>query len=61
MKSFFEKMSEIDDAAERAGGYVVDTPIAEHYDYRKMIKYCRENDKEPTELTQEEIKQFVIE
>lgn len=29
------------------------------YDYRKMLKYCKDNNKTTEELTEEELKQFI--
>lgn len=36
------EMNELDDLAEKFGGYVcTEIPDALHYDYRKIIEYCR--------------------
>ena len=29
------------------------------YDYRKLLKYCKDNNKKTEELTKEELKQFI--
>lgn len=56
-----QQMRELEDAADRAGGYVADLPTPEqHVDYRKLLKYCREKGIEPLDLTLREYHQFVI-
>lgn len=55
------EMNELDDLAEKFGGYVcTEIPDALHYDYRKIIEYCRENGIEPLDLTIREMQSFVI-
>lgn len=57
-----EAMRALDEAAERAGGYVSPSfPNALHYDCRKIIAYCREKGIEPLDLTIRELHQFIIE
>lgn len=55
-------MYAIDEAAERAGGYV---PLIKaediEYDYRKIIKYCKEKGIEPIDMTIRELNTFIIE
>ena len=54
-------MRELDELAEKAGGYVA--PLGDnkvHYDYRKISKYCKEKGIEPIDLTIRELNQFVI-
>lgn len=54
-------MKALDEAAEKAGGYL--SPFIDsktHYDYRKMIAYCREKGIEPLDLTIRELHQFII-
>lgn len=56
-----DAMKALDEAAEKAGGYL--SPIIDsktHYDYRKMIAYCREKGIEPLDLTIRELHQFII-
>ena len=56
-----EEMRKLDEAAERAGGYV--SPFFKsdsHYDYRAMVKYCKEHKKEPLDLTIREMRQFIL-
>lgn len=54
-------MMALDDAAEKAGGFVdfgikADT----HFDYRKIIAYCKEKGIEPIDMTVRELNQFII-
>ncbi len=54
-------MRELDELAEKAGGYV--TPLSDskvHYDLRKISKYCKEKGIEPIDLTIRELNRFVI-
>ena len=55
------KMEELDEAAEKAGGFL--SPISSEktrYDYRKISKYCREKGIEPIDMTIRELNRFVI-
>ena len=56
-----KKMQELDAAAEKAGGFV-DFVFDKntHYDYRKIIEYCKEKGIEPQDMTIRELGQFVI-
>ena len=47
-----KKMQELDAAAEKAGGFV-DFVFDKntHYDYRKIIEYCKEKGIEPQDMT----------
>ena len=60
-KEFVVKMSALDDAAERAGGYVA-LPTAESntvgYDYPALIKYCKKHNLEPSHLSKQELARF---
>ena len=59
----FERICELDNIAEEAGGYVDFTEDAEsevHYDYRAIIAYCRKNHIEPIDMTIREMQQFVM-
>ena len=61
-KEQIEKMRELDDAAEQAGGYVAPLPgPSQHYNYRKMLEYCKEKKMDPLDLTLRELHQFLIE
>ena len=56
-----EQMRELDEAADRAGGYVAAFPApGQHVDYRKLLKYCKEKGIEPLDLTLREYHQFVV-
>ena len=51
---------ELDELAEAAGGYVALPSQETHYDYRKILKYCKDKGIEPIDLTLRELAQFVI-
>lgn len=54
-------MRELDEAAEKAGGYVINNGSkVPHYDYRKLLKYCREKGKDPRDMTIRELDCFII-
>ena len=54
-------IAEIDDVADKNGGYLdFVTAQKEHYDYRKIIEYCKSNNLSPLELTEKEKSFFVI-
>jgi len=50
----------IDEAAERAGGYLANPkrPLIVEYDYRAMTKYCKEKNVSKMDLTEEELGMF---
>lgn len=55
------KMRELDEAAEKAGGFV--SAISEkniEYDYRKIIAYCKKKGIEPIDLTIRELNTFIL-
>ena len=56
-----KKLGELDDAADKAGGYV-DFPFVPNtsYDYREMLKYCEERHISPTDLSINERNQFIV-
>jgi len=62
MLSNFEKhgWDAIDEAAERAGGYLAKPkrPLVIEYDYRAMTDYCKEKSISKMELTEEELRMF---
>jgi len=53
----------IDEAAERAGGYLAKPkrPLVIEYDYRAMTKYCAEKNISKMDLTEAELKMFEYE
>ena len=57
----FIKMRELDEAAERAGGYVSTISAKDiDYDYRKIAEYCKEKGIEPIDMTIRELNTFII-
>jgi len=53
----------LDEAAEKAGGYVSYTPgkkLIVDYDYRELSNYCRKKGVEPIDLPEEELEVFKI-
>lgn len=55
------KMRALDEAAEKAGGFVSsinDKNI--EYDYRKIIAYCKKKGIEPIDLTIRELNTFIL-
>ena len=60
-KEDWEALCALDDAAEKAGGYVLPFGVSEvHYDYRAIAKYCKEKNMNPLDLTIRELQKFVI-
>lgn len=55
-------MEELDELAEEAGGYVMPIGHADdvHYNYRAILNYCKQQGKEPIDLTIREMQQFVV-
>lgn len=61
-KDEIKKMKELDEAAERAGGFTSPVSADEiHYDYREIIRYCKEKGIEPIDMTIRELNRFVVE
>jgi hypothetical protein len=57
----FQQMRELDDAAEIAGGLLAPlTKLDTSYDYRALIRYCREKKIDPQDMTIRELRQFVL-
>lgn len=55
------KMSELDEAAEKAGGYVLNMVNKDtRYNLRELISYCKEKGIEPIDLTLRELSNFII-
>ena len=56
-----ERMKELDEAAEKAGGFVSMLKSDEiHYDYREIIKHCKKRGIQPVDLTIRELNSFII-
>ena len=54
-------MRDLDEAAEKAGGFVAPLSDKEtHYDYRKIARYCKEKGIEPIDLTIRELNTFIV-
>lgn len=52
---------ELDEAAEKAGGYVANNgKVGVHYNYRKILEYCKEKNISPEDMTIKEMDQFVV-
>ena len=58
----FRDICQLDDIAEKAGGYVDSSgSISDiHYDYRAIIAFCRKQGIEPADMTIRELQQFII-
>ncbi len=57
-----KKMKELDEAAEKAGGFT--SPVSAddiHYNYREISRYCKEKGIEPIDMTIRELNRFVVE
>ena len=55
------KMIELDEAAEKAGGFVSTVKSENiHYDYRAIDKYCKDKGIEPIDMTIRELNTFII-
>ena len=54
-------MRELDELAEKAGGFVADLSKHDtHYNYRAIINYCKEKGIDPIDLTIRELNRFII-
>lgn len=57
-----KKMIELDEAAEKYGGFTSPvSPQDTHYDLRKISKFCRDRGIEPIDMTIRELNQFIVE
>lgn len=57
-----KKMNELDEAAEKAGGFTSPILVENvHYNYREISRYCKEKGIEPIDMTIRELNKFVIE
>ena len=55
------KMRELDEAAEKAGGFVSAVSAQDiDYDYRKIAEYCKKKGIEPVDMTIRELNTFII-
>lgn len=54
------EMRELDELAEKAGGFVMPVEHSVHYDYRMISQYCKEKGIEPLDLTLREMSNFVV-
>ena len=56
-----KKLFALDDAAEKAGGYVVNMVDKDvHYDFKKLNNYCKEKGVEPADLPLRELSKFIV-
>lgn len=56
-----KKLFALDDAAEKAGGYVVNIIGKDtHYNFKELNNYCKEKGIEPADLTLRELSKFVV-
>ncbi len=56
-----QRMQELDNAADLAGGFLAPlTKNDTHYDYRALLKYCREKKIEPLDITVRELHRFIL-
>lgn len=56
-----EKMKALDEAAEKAGGYLAKATNKDtHYNYRKIAEYCKSKGIEPLDLTIRELNTFIV-
>lgn len=55
------KMNALDEAAEKAGGYVLNMVNKDtQYNLRELIKYCKNKGIEPIDLTLRELNNFIV-
>lgn len=54
-------MHELDELADKAGGFVSPFNSNVQYDYREINNYCKEKGIEPVDLTIRELSRFIIE
>lgn len=52
---------ELDEVAEKAGGYVANSgKVSVHYNYRKILEYCKKKNISPEDMTIKEMDQFIV-
>ena len=62
LKEEIEKMKELDEAAENAGGFISLVKSQDiHYNYREISRYCKEKGIEPIDMTTQELNKFIVE
>lgn len=55
------RMRELDEAAEKAGGFLAPLSDAKtSYDYRGIVRYCKEKGIDPVDITIRELSRFII-
>ena len=54
------EMRALDEAIEKAGGFVADPQKEIHFDYHRLSKYCKERKIEPIDLTIRELNTFIL-
>ncbi len=60
-KEEIKKMRDLDEAAEKAGGFTsVFSADDVHYNYREINRYCKEKGIEPIDMTIRELNQFLV-
>lgn len=60
-KQDMDAMANMDEAAEQAGGYLSPSLKSNiHYDYRKIMDYCKAKGIDPRDMTIRELDSFVI-
>ncbi len=56
-----KNMIELDEAAEKAGGFVSFLKSDEvHYNYREILEYCKKKGIAPVDLTIRELNSFIV-
>lgn len=54
-------MRELDEIADKAGGFVSPQSSSVQYNYREINEYCKTRGIEPIDLTVRELSKFIIE
>ena len=55
------KMRDLDDAAEKYGGFTSPIPQKDtHYDLRKISEFCKDKGIEPIDMTIRELNRFIV-
>lgn len=54
-------MRELDELAEKAGGFVSPQNSSVQYNYREINEYCKKQGIEPIDLTIRELSKFIVE
>ncbi|MEE1503247.1 MAG: hypothetical protein UGF89_03245 [Acutalibacteraceae bacterium] len=56
-----EMMRELDELADKAGGFVSQQSSSVQYNYREINEYCKTRGIEPIDLTVRELSKFIVE